>query len=110
VPEFSAWPPTAPMAGAGDRAKGSRRYRGLMALVRIEFTIEPFTEGRPGPHVQAAVDAVESAGLSVDFGPFSSVAEGDDSIVVAALGDLVRDALAAGATRISLQVTRDGGT
>jgi hypothetical protein len=30
---------------------------------RIESFVEPFTEGRPGPHVHAAVSAVAAHGL-----------------------------------------------
>ncbi len=77
-----------------------------MARVRIEFTIEPFREGDPGPHVLAGVAAVEGAGLTVDFGPFSSVALGAEDEALDAIGALLRDALAAGATRVSLQVER----
>jgi len=42
-----------------------------MALV-VEFTVEPFVEGSPGPHVQAALDAATSSGLDVEFGPFGT--------------------------------------
>jgi uncharacterized protein YqgV (UPF0045/DUF77 family) len=79
-----------------------------MARVRIEFTIEPFNEGHPGPHVLAGVAAVEAAGLAVDFGPFSTVATGDETEALDAVGALLRDALSAGATRVSLQVERGG--
>ena len=33
-----------------------------MAHVRIEFTVEPFVDGHPGPHVAAAIGAVEARG------------------------------------------------
>ena len=47
-----------------------------MSLV-VEFTIEPFVEGEPGPHVRAAVEAAEADGVTVDFGPFgTTVAHG----------------------------------
>jgi uncharacterized protein YqgV (UPF0045/DUF77 family) len=74
--------------------------------LRVEFTVEPFTEGTPGPHVDAAVDAARGPGLSVDFGPFGSRVEGEDDRVLAAIGAIVEAGLAAGASRISLQVTR----
>ena len=32
------------------------------AVLRLEFTIEPFHDGNPGPHVRAAVDAAEALG------------------------------------------------
>ncbi|MCU1466348.1 MAG: hypothetical protein JWM72_2276 [Actinomycetia bacterium] len=76
-----------------------------MAL-RIEFTVEPFRDGTPGPHVHAAVEAASAAGLPVDFGPFGSSVEGDDDQVLAAADSVVRAAMAAGATRVSLQITR----
>jgi uncharacterized protein YqgV (UPF0045/DUF77 family) len=76
-----------------------------MAL-RAEFTIEPFHEGRPGPHVQAAVDALEAAGFTVDVGPFGSAIDGADLEVVEAVRALTAAALAAGATRVSVQVER----
>jgi uncharacterized protein YqgV (UPF0045/DUF77 family) len=76
--------------------------------LQVEFTIEPFVEGSPGPHVQAAVAAAEAAGLAVEFGPFGSAASGDDDAVLAAVDAIVRAALAAGATRVSLQLARVG--
>ncbi len=76
-----------------------------MALV-VEFTVEPFREGSPGPHVRAAVEAARTAGLSVDFGPFGTTVSGPDGPVLDALDAVVRAAVAAGATRVSLQLTR----
>ena len=78
-----------------------------MAL-RIEFTVEPFKDGEPGPHVQAAVEAARAAGLAVDFGPFGSSVEGGDDQVLAAADAVTRAAIGAGATRVSMQVTRPG--
>ena len=37
-------------------------------MLTVEFTIEPFIEGSPGPHVTEAVAAVEAHGLSVENG------------------------------------------
>ena len=34
-------------------------------VLLLEFTIEPFHEGNPGPHVRAAVAAVEALGVEV---------------------------------------------
>ena len=76
-----------------------------MALT-VEFTIEPFVPGQPGPHVRAAVEAAERSGLAVDFGPFGTAVTGDDEAVLAAVDRILRAAVAAGATRISLQVAR----
>ena len=76
----------------------------------VEFTIEPFVEGRPGPHVTAAIAAAEARGLAVDGGPFGSsvVLElADVGDVVAALSDA---AMAHGATHVSVHVAREAPT
>jgi uncharacterized protein YqgV (UPF0045/DUF77 family) len=79
-----------------------------VALV-VEFTVEPFVEGEPGPHVRAALaaarQAAEASGLDVDFGPSVS---GADAAVLDAVDAVVRSAVDAGATRVSLQVARPG--
>ena len=81
-----------------------------MVIVRLEFTVEPFHDGAPGPHVRAAIDAVAALGLVVDVGPFGSTAEAEEPLAVAAAGALLAAAFAAGASRVSLQMTRfDGG-
>jgi uncharacterized protein YqgV (UPF0045/DUF77 family) len=74
--------------------------------LRAEFTVEPFVEGRPGDHVQAAVDALRAAGFEVDVGPFGSAVHGAEGPVVDALAAMLRATVAAGATRVSLQVER----
>jgi len=72
--------------------------------VRLEFTVEPFAEGDPGPHVQAAVAAVTARGLDIDFGPFSPVTSGSLDVITAATADLLRAAFAAGASRVAVQL------
>ncbi len=72
----------------------------------MEFTVEPFRDGAPGPHVQAAIDALTACGFAVDIGPFGSAVEGDAAALSTALSGAVLGALTAGATRISIQVTR----
>lgn len=74
--------------------------------LEVEFTIEPFVAGEPGPHVRAAIEAAEQAGVAVDVGPFGTTVSGDDDAVLGAVDRLLRAATAAGATRISLQVVR----
>ena len=76
-----------------------------MSLI-VEFTIEPFVEGEPGPHVRAAVDAARRSGLTVDFGPFGTSVSGEDGPVLDAVDGILRAATAAGATRVSLQLAR----
>jgi uncharacterized protein YqgV (UPF0045/DUF77 family) len=73
-------------------------------VVRLEFTVEPFHEGDPGPHVLAALEAARQAGLEVEFGPFGTAASGPTEVVAAALGPITRAAYEHGATRITLQV------
>jgi uncharacterized protein YqgV (UPF0045/DUF77 family) len=74
--------------------------------LRVEFTVEPFVEGSPGPHVEAALTAARAYGLDVDFGPFGSTIQGDDEVVLSAVDSLVRAAVGAGATRVSVQASR----
>jgi uncharacterized protein YqgV (UPF0045/DUF77 family) len=80
-----------------------------VALV-VEFTVEPFVDGAPGPHVRAAVeaarDAATRAGLHVEVGPFGTSVSGDDTAVLDTLDSVVRSAVAAGATAVSLRVER----
>ncbi|MFF4406129.1 hypothetical protein ACFY2W_09300 [Streptomyces sp. NPDC001262] len=73
--------------------------------LRAEFTTEPFDLDEPPPHAVAAREAVQGSGLdAVDVGPFGNTVEGGADAVLAALGEVLRSSLAAGATRVSLQV------
>jgi uncharacterized protein YqgV (UPF0045/DUF77 family) len=74
--------------------------------LRLEFTIEPFVQGAPGAHVHAALDAAAGDGIDVEFGPFGTTVAGAGEPVLAAAGRIMRAAMDAGATRISLQVAR----
>lgn len=76
-----------------------------MPHCRAEFIVEPFTEGNPGPHVSAAIEAAERSGLTPDVGPFGTTVEGEFSTVLTALSDVAADSMAAGATRLSIQLT-----
>lgn len=73
--------------------------------LRLEVTVEPFVDAHPGPHVAAAIEAAAEAGLDVDVGPFGTSAEGTDALVLSAMSHITGAALAAGATRVTLQVT-----
>lgn len=75
-----------------------------MTRARIEFTVEPFVDGSPGPHVTAAVDAVESLALQPEIGPFGTSVEGSQSKIVEAVGALLHAAGDAGAARVSMQI------
>ncbi|MEM7288054.1 MAG: thiamine-binding protein [Actinomycetota bacterium] len=72
--------------------------------MRAEFTVEPFVDGNPGPHVTAAIDAANEAGAEVSVGPFGSEISGDVEVVLRAIDSLVRAAVRAGATRVTVQV------
>jgi uncharacterized protein YqgV (UPF0045/DUF77 family) len=71
----------------------------------VEFTTEPFDLDEAPAHALVAREVIEAAGLDeVDVGPFGNTAEGGADTVLTALDALLRRALDAGATRISLQV------
>ena len=70
----------------------------------LEFTIEPFVEGHPGPHVVAAVDAVRALGVAVEFGPFGSTCTVPSSLAADAVAALTRAALDHGATHVSVHL------
>jgi uncharacterized protein YqgV (UPF0045/DUF77 family) len=81
-----------------------------MGMVRLEFTVEPFTDGEPGPHVRAAIDAAVATGLAVDVGPFGTTADGPPPAAFDAVRDLLAAAFEQGASRVSVQVTDLGGS
>ena len=73
-------------------------------MLSVEFTIEPFVEGAPGPHVTAAVAAVEALGAVVEFGPFGTSFVAETSRVPAMVAGLLGAAYANGATHVSVHV------
>jgi uncharacterized protein YqgV (UPF0045/DUF77 family) len=73
--------------------------------LRVEFTTEPFDLDEAPAHAVVARQVVEAAELdAVDVGPFGNTAEGGADAVLGAVDTLLRRALEAGATRISLQL------
>jgi hypothetical protein len=75
-------------------------------VLLLEFTIEPFVEGQPGPHVISAIEAAQSLGYEIDFGPFGSscnVPADQAGLVAQAVLDA---AYANGATHVSLHTER----
>jgi uncharacterized protein YqgV (UPF0045/DUF77 family) len=81
----------------------------LPGMVRGEFTVYPFIEGDAlPPYVQAAIDAIEEAGLKVDVGPLSNTVSGPAEQVLDALHRAEAAALAAGAHRILISLEVDG--
>ncbi len=77
-----------------------------MTRAKVEFTIEPFLDGALGPHVQAAVDTARSFDDAVEVGPFGSSAVVTLIDAPVLVHDLIRAALANGATRVAVQVER----
>ncbi|WP_419998801.1 hypothetical protein [Streptomyces boninensis] len=73
--------------------------------LRVEFTTEPFDLDESPEHAVVAREVVQGAELDgVDVGPFGNTAEGEADAVLTAVDALLRKSLAAGATRVSLQV------
>ncbi len=77
-----------------------------MTRARIEVLVEPFKESDPGPHVSAAVAALDAAGLDPEMGPFATTAEGELDEVLAAAAALLRQSFDAGASAIQMRVER----
>ncbi|MFC0080958.1 thiamine-binding protein [Aciditerrimonas ferrireducens] len=75
--------------------------------LRAEATVEPFVPGQRGPHVEALAEAARSAGVRLVVGPFGDLVEGPAEAVARALAEAVRAAFAAGASRLTVQVTRE---
>ncbi|WP_186382484.1 helix-turn-helix domain-containing protein [Amycolatopsis rhizosphaerae] len=76
--------------------------------LKAEFTTEPFRgEGEPPPHAVRAREAASAAGLTMDFGPLGTTARGEAAAVLDALPAIARAALAAGATRLTLQLSTE---
>jgi len=74
---------------------------------RVEFTIEPFVEGQPGPHVNEPIAAVRALGIEVAVGPFGTGCSVDDGRLPDVVAAIVRIAFANGATHINLDVTAE---
>ncbi len=69
-----------------------------------EFTVEPFVDANPGPHVLAAIDEVRNRGFEAQIGPFGTAIAGDAAAVTEAIAAMLEAARAAGATRVALQI------
>ena len=80
-----------------------------MAEYRAEFLIEPFTEGWLGPPVIAGIEAVRASGLEPDIGAFGTTIDGTGDAIADAVSALVSEALSAGATRVSIHVSKGTG-
>jgi hypothetical protein len=76
--------------------------------VRVEFTVEPFRAGRPGPHVGAALTTLHQLGHEVEVGPFGNAVELDRAAAPQVLEALAASALSHGATGLSVQISELG--
>ncbi len=89
---------------------GPEEIPGGAMRLKVEFTTEPFDLDEAPAHALVAREVVAEAELdAVDVGPFGNTVEGGAEPVLGALDELLRRTLAAGATRISLQVSVVGG-
>jgi uncharacterized protein YqgV (UPF0045/DUF77 family) len=77
-----------------------------MEPCRLEFLIEPFAEGKPGPHVLRSLAVLRQAGLEVVLGPFGNTVEGDEGTLTAVLPTIAAAAFENGATRLLLNMTK----
>lgn len=75
-------------------------------MLVLEFTIEPFVAGQPGPHVVESVRAARELGVEVDFGPFGTTCRVADEVVGPLSSAVVATAFAHGATHVSVHVER----
>jgi uncharacterized protein YqgV (UPF0045/DUF77 family) len=76
----------------------------VVRVHHLEFTIEPFVEGRPGPHVVAAVEAVHALGVSADFGPFGTSCRCEPALMPEVVAAVTRAAFEHGASHLSLHI------
>jgi uncharacterized protein YqgV (UPF0045/DUF77 family) len=75
-------------------------------VLLLEFTIEPFVEGHPGPHVLSAIEAAQAFGYEIDFGPFGSSCSVPAEQAAEVAKAVLDAAFANGATHVSLHAER----
>lgn len=73
-------------------------------MQRVEFTIEPFHEGRPGRHVTAPTDALREMDVDVEVGPFGSSCVVADDRTGDVVATVVRLAIEHGASHVNVDV------
>ena len=78
-----------------------------MVVHRVEFTIEPFVEARPGLHVTAPIEELRTMGIDVTVGPFGSECTIEPSRSSTVVAVIVRAAFENGASHVNLDVTGD---
>ncbi len=75
-------------------------------LCRLEFLVEPFLEGNPGPHVLAPLHRLRRRAIQVNQGPFGNTVEGDRRTVTTALLTILESAFDNGASRILINLSQ----
>ncbi len=80
---------------------------GNYGLCRLEFLVEPFAEGNPGPPVLGSQEILQHHGLEMALGPFGNTVEGDYETITSALPTMLKSAFEKGASRISITLTKD---
>ena len=75
-------------------------------MCRLEFLVEPFEEGNPGPHVLSSQGILQRHGLEMTMGPFGNTVDGDYATITSVLPKVLRSAFEKGASRISITVTK----
>ncbi len=76
------------------------------AEARLEAFVEPFEEAQPGPHVVAAVEAMEAVGVEVDLGALATTVDGTVDDLVAAASAMLHATFEQGATAVQLRIER----
>lgn len=76
-------------------------------VCRLEFLVEPFEEGNPGPHVLGSQEVLSGHGLEMTMGPFGNTVESDYETITSVLPKMLRSAFEKGASRISITLTKD---
>lgn len=90
-------------AETGGEPPVAERVR-CLAVHRVEFTIEPFDDGRPGSHVTEAIAAVEALGHQVDVGPFGSSVHVPPEASGEIVATIVRVAFDNGASHVNIDI------
>ena len=74
---------------------------------QLEFLIEPFEEGKPGPHVLASLANLRHRGIAVTQGPFGNTVSGNCETIKNAVVAIVESAFQEGASRLLINLTQD---
>lgn len=80
-----------------------------MADCHAELLVEPFTEGVLGPHVEAAIGALDRTRVAVDVGAFSTAINGESTDVLASIEAAIDAGIAAGASTVRVTMSVSGG-